>query len=238
MKSLSYHKIRNKILFLVIGLIVIGSIIFPLYKFKYLRTGESAIIFIIGEPLMEEIDWSYNENQINELERQYGEFWRDLSLNLGERWGWDIYYYYRSQFNLNRYRYEKLFLLFEGHQTNEEKPSLKLTNNQNIEISSISKEIVCRNLTILVQACYSLKWLEIFTHENISKIYTSDLENKKSAVIHIIQGGTIWNESVTLLGIESYAYFFVNQLINGANLEQANETATIISYQKNLTSID
>jgi len=214
------------------------SVLTPvLYYTSYIIRGENAIIVVIGEPRMEEIGWNLNNEQINILEKQYGEFWRVQSLNLAANWNWDIFFYYRENFNLNRFRYNTLLIVFEGHQTNEDSPTLRISDNQKVRIESLANQVRCNNLTLIVDACFSYRWNELFLHPNINSIYTSDLENEPSYVIFYYQGGTVWNETVSFLKVDSYNYFFIKQLLNGDNYMAANTSAITQAYLKNLTYI-
>ena len=88
--------------------------------------------------------------------------------------------------------------------------------------------------------CYSLSWRNFFEKESLNEIYTSDLENKLSFIKYFIQGGSPWieNDTVSLYRIESFSYFFINQLLMGKNFAQANATAISKAYFLNLTGVD
>jgi hypothetical protein len=187
---------------------------------------------------MENIDWNYNEKQISELEEQYGNYWNDLMIQLGELWSWDLYFFYKTRCDFSRYRYENLFIFLSGHSTYSEHPTLRVNDKTTILVEQIRNNIYSSNFTVLVEACYSFSWVNLFTHDNLNKIYTSDLENKLSLINYYTQGGTPWNETVGLHRIESFSYFFIEQLLRGKNFEQANSFAISRAYFLNLTGVD
>ena len=78
----------------LIIIITIGSLASILYYTNYIKRGESAIIFLIGDPQMEFDDLKYTTEQIRELEEQYGTYWNNLDRELGELWGYNFDLYY------------------------------------------------------------------------------------------------------------------------------------------------
>ncbi len=232
---------KNTVIVMTLIIITtVGSLSSILYYSNYIIKGESAIIFLIGDPQMEFDDLKYTSEQIRELEVQYGTYWNNLNRELGELWGCDFYFFYKTKCDFSRYRYEKLFLLLSGHSRYSEHPTLTINDEETILVEKIKEEIYCLNFTVLVEACYSLSWRNFFEKESLNEIYTSDLENKLSFIKYFIQGGSPWieNDTVSLYRIESFSYFFINQLLMGKNFAQANATAISKAYFLNLTGVD
>ncbi|MBY9001076.1 MAG: hypothetical protein KGD64_09190 [Candidatus Heimdallarchaeota archaeon] len=221
--------------------IILVSILTPvLYNTSYIIRGENAIIFLIGDPPMEFDDWRYTSEQIADLKEQYGEYWNNLINELGELWGWDFYFFYKTKCDFSRYRYEKLFLLLSGHSRYSEHPTLRINAEETILVEKIKDKIHSLNFTVLAEACYSLSWKNLFEHDGMNEVYTSDLENKLSSIRYFIQGGSPWleNDTVSLYRIESFSYFFIEQLLLEKNFTQANATAISKAYQLDLTGVD
>jgi len=178
--------------------------------------------------------------QIAKLEEQYGAYWNGLISELGELWGWDFYFFYKTKCDFSRYRYEQLFLLLSGHSGYSENPILRVNDEETILVEKIKDKIHCQNFTVLVEACYSFSWKNLFEHDGLNEVYTSDLENKLSFIKYFIQGGSPWieNDTVSLYRIESFSYFFIEQLLIEKNFAQANATAISKAYLLNLTGVD
>ncbi len=224
----------------LIIMVLIGILTPILYFTSYIIKGENAIIFLIGDPKMEFDDWRYTAEEIVELEVQYGEYWNNLTSELGALWGWDFYFFYKTKCDFSRYRYEKLFILLEGHSAYSEHPTLRINDEETILVEKIKDKIHSLNFTVLVDSCYSLSWKNLFEHDGLNEVYTSDLENKLSYIKYFIRGGSPWidNDTVELYRIESVAYFFIEQLLLERNFAQANATAISKAYFLNLTGVD
>ena len=70
---------KNTVIVMTLIIITtVGSLSSILYYSNYIIKGESAIIFLIGDPQMEFDDLKYTSEQIRELEVQYGTYWNNL----------------------------------------------------------------------------------------------------------------------------------------------------------------
>ena len=195
-----------------------------IYFLVYMKYGESAIIFIIGDIRIEEEFPSINAAQIESLEKQYYNYWNNLAEILSDDWGWDYYCYLTRNINLMKFHYSKLLLLFVGHGKYENQQYFALTKNKWIVVSNIPRNIECNNLTVVVDSCQSVNWVAEFEHENLNRIYTGDLNNETSYQKIIFYYNSSTSE-IQLQYINAFSSYFISALLGGQSFEQANFTA-------------
>ncbi len=211
------------------------SSVYPFYRFVYLRQGKAAIIMVIGDLMLEKSEGSeiLSRKQIKTIEKLYYEKFFRKGEKLAERWNWDFYCYSEKSCDFNRYRYDVLLIFFIGHGEYRGSSFLVIRENNKIPVKDIPGKIECNNLTVVVDSCYSVNWVDDFRHEHLNGLYTSDLENKTSG--YRLRYKILPDNEIVVSTISSYGYFFLTSLyMSWINYTEANETSIDLIYRCNL----
>jgi len=117
----------------------------------------------------------------------------------------------------------ELTILFVGHGNNERFDYFLINENNWIDINSIPQHINCDNLSVVVDACYSVNWIYEFRHESLNGLFTSDLQN--STTRYRVRYTVYEDGNVEFKRIDCYARYFLTALISKQNYAEANTTA-------------
>jgi len=100
-----------------------------------------------------------------------------------------------------------------------------------MRVNQISRELVCKNITVVVESCESVYWHTNFTNKNTNGVFTSDLWGNSSYWEATITG-VGYNSSSFIFEYLAYDSVFLDCLLVGDSYASANDTAIthIINY--------
>ena len=223
------HTKKLKVVFLGVSLILGGSLASIIF-FTSIKRGDEIVLFIVGDPNLDNFLEELNSDQIDILTELYYKYWSDYVEILAENWEFDFECFPAKLCNFKKYRYNELLVFFIGHGNNDSSPYFTISNTNRIEVADIPSKIDCENLTVVVDSCFSYYWQIAFFHQNLNAIYTSDLTNTTSSWTIVYKVDSLTGE-ITLKRIDSYSRYFLFALINGYSYLEANETAyNIMQY--------
>ena len=229
---LVFKKLRDRLIIVLIISLIIGGVL--LYCFVYIERGENAIIYILGEQDFDDEEFTIEE--LEEIEKEYSKYVSNYVTKFSDSWDWDVFICDSFEPDYFKYKYKTMLIFFEGHGINYNgNQYFFYTKDSPEKVKTISKQIFCNNLTIVVQSCYSVNWHYEFMHENLNYLFTNDLENnitRKKIFPEYTHSG------IRISDVLSYNMFFINFLLSGKNYIYANTSSISLCYNYNLTGID
>ncbi len=214
-------KRERKIISLVVLCMLILFIIFnSIFSFvPILQYRENAIVIIIGD-LGELNDQLYDDEFISE---RYKEYWEKRIVELQSYTNWKIYFHYKTTFNFQLSYFTNLFLIIEGHGSFSEYYNshyIKINEEKRIYADELHPN--CKNLTLVIDSCYSKHWYLDFDHVGLNGLYTSDLSYNLSYFDYQILFPPDYN-----LTIQRFDRFYLDAFLKGFSYLKSNETAWI-----------
>ena len=221
----------------LIALIILSSWSFSRLPLITNRSKNRAIFYFWGERGLtdEEYNGSYSSFPLyirEDLERQCALDMHERTQLLSSLWNWDYYFYFQKlpDFNIIN-EYKTVLLVFSGHGKLMGSNQIFVFNQYSMRISQISEALLCNNITVVVESCYSVNWQANFTNKNTNEIFTSDLWNNSSYWEAIING-IGYDSNTYSFEYRAYDSVFLDCLLLGDSYSNANDTAIkqIINY--------
>jgi len=201
----------------ILALFLICNSIFSF--FPILQYRENAIVIIIGDgrPFNQSL---YDDDFVSE---RYKEYWELRVEELEVFTGWEIYFCYEKTFNFQLSYFTNLLLIIEGHGLfSDYYHSHYIKINENNRIYANELQPKCKNLTLVIDSCYSNHWHSDFTHKSLNGLFTSDLNYSLSYYRPQIGFPPDYN-----MTIQSFDRFFLDAFLKGFSYQKSNETAWI-----------
>lgn len=214
----------------------------PLYSINEDNT--NAIFYIMGEKGLENGGINFfTETQNRDIETQYIERLFLKNKLLANLWGWDLFFFYGCTPAFQNYQYDKLLIFFDGHGSyNEYGQNFMLKSNKcfynfSIPVNNLPKKIVCNNLTVVVQSCYSLNWRTDFLHSNLThSIITNDQSNKTTRWVIDYRLSSLFH--IQVLKIYAFNNFFIKYLLTGLSYNRSYIYAQTDCMEYGLVAFD
>lgn len=201
----------------ILALFLICNSIFSF--FPILQYRENAIIIIVGE-IGEFNNPIYDDEFVSE---KYKEYWEKRVEELQNYTDWNIYFCHEKTFNFQLSYFSNLFLFVEGHGIfSDYYNSHYIIVNENNRIYANELQPRCKNLTILIDSCYSKHWYSDFNYAGLNGFYTSDLSYNRSPFLFQVGFPPDYNTS-----LQSFGRFYLDAFLKGYSYQKSNETAWI-----------
>ena len=171
----------------------------------------------------------------NMLAEPYTTTLKNYTQTLANLWNWDFYYFCRTINDLEQVRGKNVLLLIDGHGGFYDKTMHLQINGTDIDIMEVAKRINAKNLTVIVNSCYSSNYHFYFHHDNLDRIYTGDRENNSYTIgfsgyiINSTSMEVTWKISGFLA--ETIAYLY-----EGYSYGEANKLFWMVQYSNICTS--
>ena len=204
----------------IVGILTLFLIFNSIFSFfPILQYRENAIIIIIGDI------GTFNDSNYDDefLSEKYKEYWELRVEELKVHTSWKIYFCHEKTFNFQLSSFTNLLLIIEGHGSfSDYYHSHYIIINENNRIYANELQPRCKNLTLIVDSCYSNHWHSDFNHAGLNGLFTSDLSYNLSYFRYQIGFKPDYN-----MTIQRFDRFYLDSFLKGFSYQKANETAWI-----------
>lgn len=112
----------------------------------------------------------------------YTSLLKNATETLANMWGWDFHYFCRTINGLGSVSGDDVLLFIDGHGGVRNKKQLLGINGTYIDVMKIANRIKAKNLTVIVNSCYSVNYYYYFHHPSMTALYTNDRFNESHTV--------------------------------------------------------